>query len=183
MTNLTRRKMLGVMAAGAGGVAASSLMGTSALAQEMRIRHYWWGNPSRDERTFKVIELFQENHPGVEVSGETVGWSDYWTKLATQTAGGNMADLVQMDYRYLFEYARRGAIQPLDPYIGNTLDLSNFDQIWSLQSYLLSEADRAGVSIIAANDKEQATIQIMRTIIDGMTSQCTATPDEVFAHD
>lgn len=128
MTKLTRRKMLGTMAAGAGGVAAASLMGTSALAQEMRIRHYWWGNPSRDERTFAVIDLFQANNPGVEVSGETIGWSDYWTKLATQTAGGNMADLVQMDYRYLFEYARRGAIQPLDPYIGNTLDVSNFDQ-------------------------------------------------------
>ena len=69
------------------------------------------------------------------------------------------------------------------PKRGSEHYLSNFDQIWSLQSYLLSEADRAGVPIIAENDKEKATIQIMRTIIDGMTSQCTATPDEVFAHD
>jgi len=128
MTKLNRRQMLGGLMAGAGGAAAASMLGSRAFAQENRIRHYWWGNPSRDERTFKVIELFMENNPGVEVSGETVGWSDYWTKLATQTAGGNMADLVQMDYRYLFEYARRGAIQPLDPYIGNTLDVSNFDQ-------------------------------------------------------
>jgi multiple sugar transport system substrate-binding protein len=101
---------------------------TPALAQEARLRHYWWGNPERDKRTFAVIETFMEHHPGVEVAGETVGWADYWTKLATQTAGGNMADLVQMDYRYLFEYARRGAIRPLDPFIGNTLDVSSFDQ-------------------------------------------------------
>ena len=128
MSRFNRRKFLGSMAAGAGSVAAMSLLGGPAFAQEARIRHYWWGNPSRDERTFKVIETFMEHHPGVEVSGETVGWSDYWTKLATQTAGGNMADLVQMDYRYLFEYARRGAIQPLDPYVGKTLDISTFDQ-------------------------------------------------------
>lgn len=128
MSRLNRRKFMGSMAAGAGSVAAMSLLGGRAFAQESRIRHYWWGNPSRDERTFKVIETFMEHHPGVEVSGETVGWSDYWTKLATQTAGGNMADLVQMDYRYLFEYARRGAIQPLDEYVGKTLDVSGFDQ-------------------------------------------------------
>ncbi len=35
-------------------------------------------------------------------------WSDYWTKMATQVAGKNMADVIQMDYRYIAEYARRG---------------------------------------------------------------------------
>ena len=38
-----------------------------------------------------------------------------------------MADVVQMDYRYLFEYARRQQLEPLDDYIGDTLDLSHFD--------------------------------------------------------
>ena len=128
MSRLNRRKFIGSMAAGAGSVAAMSVLGGAAFAQEARIRHYWWGNPERDRRTFEVIDSFMEHHSGVEVSGETVGWGDYWTKLATQTAGGNMADLVQMDYRYLFEYARRGAIKPLDAFIGNTLDVSNFDQ-------------------------------------------------------
>jgi len=48
--------------------------------------------------------------------------------MATQTAGGNMADLVQMDYRYLFEYVRRGALLPLDDWFGKTLNLDGFDQ-------------------------------------------------------
>jgi multiple sugar transport system substrate-binding protein len=115
-------------AAGAGGLMAASAFSTRAFAQESRIRLYWWGNPERDRRTFEVIDTFMGHHDGVEVAGETVSWSDYWTKLATQTAGGNMADLVQMDYRYLFEYVRRGAILPLDDYSGSTLDVSNFDQ-------------------------------------------------------
>lgn len=124
MTQITRRTLLGTMGAAA---AAATLPAVPALAADRSIRHFWWGNPERDKRTFAVIDLFQKNHPGIAVSGETIGWGDYWTKMATQTAGKNMADLVQMDYRFLFEYVRRGALQSLDEHVGNGLDLSNFD--------------------------------------------------------
>jgi multiple sugar transport system substrate-binding protein len=125
MTRLTRRSMLGAM----GAVAATSLLpAIPAYANTTTIRHYWWGNPERDKRTFAVIEAFQKKNPGIAVSGETIGWGDYWTKMATQTAGRNMADLVQMDYRYLFEYVRRGALQPLDGFIGKSLMIGDFDK-------------------------------------------------------
>jgi multiple sugar transport system substrate-binding protein len=124
MVSTNRRTVIGGMLAGA----AASGLGLPAWAQDQRIRHYWWGNPDRDARTYAVIEQFEADNPGVEVAGETVAWGDYWTKLATQAAGGNMADLVQMDYRYIFEYVRRGALLPLDEYMGNTLDLSGFDE-------------------------------------------------------
>lgn len=125
MVKMTRRAALGTMGAAA---AAAALPGTAALASDRSIRHFWWGNPERDKRTFSVIDTFQKHHSGIEVSGETIGWGDYWTKMATQTAGKNMADLVQMDYRFLFEYVRRGALQPLDDHIGKGLDLSKFDK-------------------------------------------------------
>lgn len=125
MTKLTRRSVLGRMGAIA---TATALPAMPSLAASRSIRHFWWGNPNRDERTFKVIDTFQKHHPDIEVSGETIGWGDYWTKMATQTAGKNMADLVQMDYRFLFEYVYRGALLPLDEYIGKGLDLSNFDK-------------------------------------------------------
>ncbi len=44
--------------------------------------------------------------------------------------------------------------------------LEQFDAIWDLQSYLLSEADRAGVPIVRNDDKEEALRQVMRVIID-----------------
>ncbi len=119
-----RRQFLGTM----GAAAAAAMAGLPAWAQARSIRHFWWGNPERDKRTFAVIDVFQKNHADIAVSGETIGWGDYWTKMATQTAGGNMADLVQMDYRYLFEYVHRGALQSLDDHIGKGLDLSNFDK-------------------------------------------------------
>ena len=125
MSKVTRRTVLAGMGATA---AAAALHTVPAMAQDRRIRHFWWGNPERDRRTFAVIDIFKAHHPEIDVSGETIGWSDYWTKMATQTAGGNMADLVQMDYRYLFEYVRRGALLPLDEYFGKTLNLDGFDQ-------------------------------------------------------
>ncbi len=50
----------------------------------------------------------------------------YWTRLATQTAGGNAPDLIQMDYRYIFEYARRGTLLDFTPYMGKGLAIDDF---------------------------------------------------------
>lgn len=48
--------------------------------------------------------------------------------MGTQVAGGNAPDVFQMDYRYIVEYAKRGAVQALDDYVGKSLDLADFDQ-------------------------------------------------------
>ena len=58
--------------------------------------------------------------------------------------------------------------------------LSDFERIWSLQSFLLSEADRAGISIIANDDMDNATLQVMSSIIDVLSERFHSTPDDVF---
>ncbi|SPF78119.1 ABC transporter substrate-binding protein [Pseudoprimorskyibacter insulae] len=121
---LTRRLFLGSMGTA---TAATILPAFPAFAQDRSIRHFWWGNPTRDKNTFNVIDLFQGANPGIKVSGETIGWGDYWTKMATQTAGGNMADVIQMAHTFIHEYVGRGAIKPLDEFVGNGIDLSNYD--------------------------------------------------------
>lgn len=95
-------------------------------AEAIRLRSYWWGAKDRADRTNKVDALYQQTHPGVTVVGESLGWGDYWTRLATEAAGRNMADLIQMDYGYIFDYARRHALLPLDGFVGKQLDLSGF---------------------------------------------------------
>ncbi|GAB5375911.1 MAG: ABC transporter substrate-binding protein [Acuticoccus sp.] len=112
----------------AGGVAAAStLASVGALAQSAEtLRFIWWGNPERDRRTKAVVELF-EGETGIDVREETYAWPDYWQKLATMAAGGNLPDVLQMDYRYIFEYARRGQLADLDPFVGKELELADFD--------------------------------------------------------
>ncbi len=127
MTNrITRRTFGGLMASGA---SLALLAATTGFAlADTRLRYIWWGNPDRDKRTRAVVDLYMKNNPGVTVDPETYGWNDYWTKLATQAAGGNLPDVIQMDYRYIFEWARRGQLEDLTPYLGTDLHMENFDK-------------------------------------------------------
>ncbi|RUT30049.1 carbohydrate ABC transporter substrate-binding protein [Arsenicitalea aurantiaca] len=114
------------------GSAALAALGATgvrpAFAQADRLRLLWWGSQDRADRTFAVADLFEAANSGMTVDGEFLGWGDYWPRVATQTAGGNAPDVIQMDYRYLFEYARRGALAPLEGYRGEALHVDDFDQ-------------------------------------------------------
>ncbi|MGB3336004.1 MAG: extracellular solute-binding protein [Devosia sp.] len=122
-TRIDRRQFLmgtsALVAAGAAGV-------MPAWAQASSLRLTFWGGQARADRTYAVTDLYKAAK-GTDIEGEFLAWNDYWPKLATQTAGGNAPDLIQMDYRYIVEYAKRNAIAPLDEFVGGVLDLSSFD--------------------------------------------------------
>lgn len=121
--SVSRRGLLG---AGAG-IAAVSLLGLKpAAAQQKDIRVFWWGSQERADRTNRAVDAYKKANAGIDAKTEFAGWSDYWPRLATRVAGRNAPDLLQMDYRYMFEYARRGAIVPLDQYLGNALKIEDF---------------------------------------------------------
>lgn len=112
-----------------GSTALAAAAGISpALAQENRLRLLFWGGQARADRTYAATDLYSKANPGTVFDGEFMAFSDYWTKLGTQVAGGNAPDILQMDYRYIVEYANRNAIAPLDDFVGKEMDLSDFDQ-------------------------------------------------------
>jgi multiple sugar transport system substrate-binding protein len=115
-----------VLTAGLAALSLATIGGGSASAQAARIRLLWWGSQERADRTNKAIAAFKQVKPDLDIAGEFAGWSDYWPRLATQVAGRNAPDLIQMDYRYIFEYARRGALAPLDEYLGKSLKIEDF---------------------------------------------------------
>ena len=122
--NIGRRQFL----MGSSALVAAGAIGGPAFAQDKRMRLAWWGGQARADRTDAVSKLYAEAHPGVSFDTWWNAFNDYWPKLGTEVAGGNAADVFQMDYRYLVEYANRGAIAALDDHIGKGLDLSDFDQ-------------------------------------------------------
>jgi multiple sugar transport system substrate-binding protein len=122
--NIGRRQFL----MGSSALVAAGAIGGPAFAQDKRMRLAWWGGQARADRTDAVSKLYAEAHPGITFDTWWNAFNDYWPKLGTEVAGGNAADVYQMDYRYLVEYANRGAIAPLDEYVGKGLDLSDFDQ-------------------------------------------------------
>ena len=113
MSRLTRRQFAGGCAALLT-VPASLLTRRGAQAQAAtRVRCFWWGNPERDRRTRAALDAYRRRR-ACRSAPSCMGWGDYWTKLATQTAGGNAPDLIQMDYRYIYEYARRNTLLALE---------------------------------------------------------------------
>ena len=122
-TGISRRAVMASAAAVSG---AAALGWAPAFAEDIRLRMFWWGAKERADRTEKANRLYEQKHAGTTIVGETLGWSDYWPRVATQVAGRNTADVLQMDYRYIFEYARRGALLPLDEYVPKDLNLGDF---------------------------------------------------------
>ena len=80
------------------------------------INIYWWGNQVRNDITQKAINLYMSEHPDIEIRSEFADWSGYWDRLSATAAGGNMPDIVQMDYSYLNQYQQNGLLADLNPY-------------------------------------------------------------------
>jgi 2-phosphoglycerate kinase len=57
--------------------------------------------------------------------------------------------------------------------------LENFEDIWQLQTYILSEADRAHTPIVVNHDKETAIHELMGIIGDRLVKDLVQSPEEV----
>lgn len=87
----------------------------------------WWGNQVRNERTQEALDLFAQE-TGTSAKGQFFQWNDYWSKLATDAAGGTMSDVVQMDYERISPYIQNGLLLDLTSYIeSGAIDVSNID--------------------------------------------------------
>jgi ABC-type sugar transport system, periplasmic component len=100
---------------------------TAPSAEEnVSLSFYWWGNQVRNERTGNLLNAYTAANPNVTFNPEFAEWDSYWNNLATRSAGNELPDIIQMDYKYLAQYANNGLLVDLTPYIEDgTLDISN----------------------------------------------------------
>jgi ABC-type glycerol-3-phosphate transport system substrate-binding protein len=121
---ISRRRFL----LGAGGLAAAAATGGLASCAPgsggarggaggeggaVNLALSWWGNPTRNKNTESMIDAYQQANPNVKITPQPGEGSSYWDKLATQTAGGQAPDIIQMDMNYIAEYGSRGALLDL----------------------------------------------------------------------
>ena len=157
-----------------------------AAAAKTELRLGWWGNPTRDERTLKVIDLYLSKNPNAGIEPETVGWGGYWDRINTQVAAGNLPDVMQHDYAYMLQFIARKQLADLTPYVNSkVINLAGVDESFlsggrvdgklygvSLGTNALCIVydpkilETAGIAAPAANytwaDFEKAAIQIFR---------------------
>ncbi|MFJ9584128.1 ABC transporter substrate-binding protein [Streptomyces acidicola] len=100
--------------------------GSSSAGGKVVLRYTWWGNPDRAARTQEAVDLFEKKNPGIEVQTSFSGYDAYKQKLATQAAGGDAPDVMQLDYRMIDQYASGGVLMDFAEQPG-ALDTGEFD--------------------------------------------------------
>jgi multiple sugar transport system substrate-binding protein len=98
-----------------------------AKAQQVELRIMWWGDQARADRTNQALRKFEEKHPNIKVVGEFAPSSGYFDKLNTQLASGTAPDVFFLGGNVV-DYANKGVLLDLSPYVGKELDLSDMDK-------------------------------------------------------
>ncbi|WP_285026249.1 sugar ABC transporter substrate-binding protein [Plantibacter sp. ME-Dv--P-122b] len=128
MMNLRRRTARTAIAVAA---VAAALLTTSCSSagsggdEKITLRFAWWGSEQLDAIKAEQIASFEKAHPNITVTGEPSEYNGYYDKLATQVAGGNGPDVLQITYNYIAEYAGRNALLDLST-VEKQLDLSDY---------------------------------------------------------
>ncbi|WP_083516860.1 ABC transporter substrate-binding protein [Alicyclobacillus shizuokensis] len=118
-----------VSACGQGNNSGTDNAAGGASKEKVTIRFTWWGDPVRNKVYNGVISQFEKKYPNIDVKAEPTSWADYWTKLSTQIAGGNAPDVIGMHQFYVSDYAERGALLNLEPYVkSGVINLKDFPQ-------------------------------------------------------
>ena len=110
---------MGLAACAPGSSGGGSQGGGQGGANDLALA--FWGNPTRNKNTQAEIDAFVKANPDIKIAGQPGEFNTYWDKLATQTAGGNAPDIIQMDMNYISEYGTRGALLDL-----GKVDVSKF---------------------------------------------------------
>lgn len=95
------------------------VLGSTGHGQEpASVRFAFWGDPAERAAYERVVAAFEAAQPGIDVEIDyTPGQSDYYRKIATDFAGARPPDLFLMNYRQFGQYAARGALEPVAPYL------------------------------------------------------------------
>ncbi|MFG3418457.1 ABC transporter substrate-binding protein [Micromonospora sp. NPDC048063] len=124
-----RRRVLAALL-GAPVLATGGLTGCSeeqaapAESGPVELSVFWYGGPKRAALTEQVLRLYTDRNPHVGFRITWQGVDGYYDRLATQAAGGNVPDLIQVDDSMLAEYARREIVLDLTGYVADhRLDL------------------------------------------------------------
>ncbi len=95
----------------------------TAQSEQITLRLAWWGGQSRHDKMLQIADEYMKQNPNVTIECEYTG--DYFTKLTAQLAAGVEPDIYWVDINSAALFIEKGALLPMDDYVGNGLDLSN----------------------------------------------------------
>lgn len=131
MLRVTRFRIVGVVALAALTLTLAACGGDSGSEGSGSIRFLIFGDPAEINAYRTLIESFDEEEPDIGVQlVEASDREDLIARLSTSLAGGSPPDLFLMNYRFYGQFAARGALEPLAPYMENS-DVFDEDDFYS----------------------------------------------------
>lgn len=98
--------------------------------EKVTLTFSWWGGELRHNSTQEAVELYEELNPNVDIQVEYSSWDDYWKKLATKSASGDLPDVMQMDLQYISQYGLKNQLADLSKFAvkGGAIDTTYTDE-------------------------------------------------------
>ncbi|WP_430609989.1 ABC transporter substrate-binding protein [Enterococcus sp. DIV0876] len=112
---------LGTALVGCGNNGNSGDEGSTDADGKTTISFTWWGSEVRHEKYIESIKEFEKENPDIKVEYEYGSWDDYWKKLATKSASGELPDVIQMDLQYIAQYGTKNQLADMSEFIGNEI--------------------------------------------------------------
>lgn len=95
--------------------------------EDVTIKFSWWGADNRHEAMQAVVDLYEKENPNVTVDVEYGAWDGWQAKILTQLSGETEADVMQVNYNWLFSYGKgKNVFYDLNK-VSKFLDLDNWD--------------------------------------------------------
>jgi len=88
----------------------------SAFAQDVTLNYMGW-NPAQLELERDAIAEFEAKHPNVTVRATAFKVKDYWPRLSTLAASGDLPDVFMMSSGFVQEWASSGNLANLSEYV------------------------------------------------------------------
>lgn len=92
----------------------------AASGTPTEITYMMWGSPEELAVWQQIVDNFQQANPNIKVKVDVSDWESYWNKLKTLYAGGTPPDVFAMDGPLYPDWAARGVLLNMQPYIDKT---------------------------------------------------------------
>lgn len=112
-------------------IAALALVAAAPVAaqQTVQLRYMIWDS-NQYPAYQKAIEIFMQENPHIKVNIELIPWSNYWTKLNTEAAGGTAPDVFWVYNSPLPQMAEANMLLDQTPLIQRDgVDLSKYNPV------------------------------------------------------
>ena len=127
MSEMDRRTLLKLAAAGAFGASALSSAVRHVAAQDVTtIRYGWWGGTARQQSYTAAFEAFEAENPDIKIEKEFAEYDAFQERMTTQIAAGDVPDIFWIASPQVLTYYKNDLFRRLDDI--ETFDLSDFDE-------------------------------------------------------